>query len=146
MGLSTVYAAEAVEQPITITSRTLIADNKKNVAIFEGSVVATNEDITIHSDRMEVSYNNSLGKIVKIYAYGNVKAFKNERAIFAEEAIYSGQDEKIVFTGEPKAVDGENVITGTEIIYFLKENRTIVKGSRVVLKKENRIKDAFPGD
>jgi lipopolysaccharide export system protein LptA len=132
------------EQPIIITSQTLIADNNLNTVTFEGTVVAKNEDITIYSDKMEVFYNNSLGEITKIYASGNVRALKDARTIFSEEAMYLGEEDKIIFTGEPKAVDGENVITGTEIIYFIKKNRTIVKASRVVLKREHDIKNAFP--
>ncbi len=123
-------------KPIVITSQRLIADNKSNTVIFEGSVVAKSEDIIIYSDKMEVSYNNSQGEITKIHAYGNVRVHKKERAIFSKEAIYLGLEDKIIFTGEPKAVDGENVITGTQIIYFLKDDRAIVKNTNVILKKK----------
>jgi len=135
--------AAETKPAIVITSQTLTADSKNNIVIFEGRVVAKKEDITIHSDKMKVYYNNSLGEIKKIYAYGDVKAFKDERAIFSEEATYLGEDERIVFRGKPKAVDGKNIITGTEIIYFIRENRTIVKDSRVVLKKEQGIGNAL---
>lgn len=131
-----VTAIAAEEKPITITSKTLIADNKNNVAIFEGSVVAKSEDIVVHSDKMVVSYANPEGKITRIDAYGNVRAYKKERVIFSKEATYFGQEEKIVFTGDPKAIEGENVIAGTQIIYFLKDDRAVVEGSRVVLKKK----------
>ena len=133
--MSTVSAATAKKQPIVITAQTLTADNKNNTVVFEGSVVAKNEDIIIYSDKMVVSYDDSQGKITEIHAYGNVKVHKKERAIFSKEATYSEREEKIVFTGDPKAVDGENVVTGTQIIYFFKDDRTIVKGSKVILKK-----------
>lgn len=131
-------ATAATEKPIVITSQTLIADNKNNTAIFEGSVVAKSEDIIIYSDKMEVFYNESQKEIIKIHVYGNVKVHRKERAIFSDEAIYMGREEKIIFKGEPKAVDGENVVTGTQIIYFLKDDRTIVEGGRVILKQKNR--------
>ena len=143
MGIFVANATPIEEKPIVITSQTLIADNKKNIVIFEGKVTAKNEDITIYSDKMEVSYNNSLGKITKIRASGNVKVVKNERTIFSEEATYIGEEEKIVFSGKPKAVDGGNVITGTEITYFFKKNQTIVKDGRVVLKKGQGMNNAF---
>jgi lipopolysaccharide export system protein LptA len=129
-------AIAATNSPIVITSQQLIADNKNNTAIFEGMVVARTEDILIYSDRMEVSYDNSLGKISEIRASGDVRVQKDNRSIFSEEAVYIGKDEKIIFNGEPRAVDGENVITGTQIIFYLKDDRTIVKGSRVVLKNK----------
>ncbi len=130
--------AAAKEKPIVITSETLIVDNKNNTAIFKGSVVAKSEDIIIYSDKMEVFYNESQEEITKIHVYGNVKVRRKERSIFSNEAIYLGREEKIIFKGEPKAVDGENVVTGTQIIYFLKDDRTIVEGGRIILKQKSR--------
>lgn len=133
---SDIHAAAAKGDPIVITSQTLTADNKNNTAVFEGYVVAKAGDIFIYSDRMEVAYDNAEGMIREIRALGGVKVQRKKRAIFSEEAIYFGREEKIVFNGEPKAVDGENVITGTQIIYFFRDDRTVVKGSRVILKNE----------
>ncbi|TNF56004.1 lipopolysaccharide transport periplasmic protein LptA [bacterium] len=130
-----VASAQAVKgDSIVITSQKLTADNKQKTAVFEGLVVAKTKDIFIYSDRMEVVYDNTEGRIKKIRAVGNVRVHNKNRAIFSEEALYFGEEGKIVFNGEPKAVEGENVITGTQIIYFLKDDRTVVKGSRVVLK------------
>lgn len=131
-------AITAEEPPIIITAKTLIADNKNNVVIFEGTVVAKSKDMTIYSDRMEVFYANSMGEITKIFAQGNVKTIKDNHVIFSKEATYSKQEEKIIFTGEPRVVDGENVVTGTEVIYYLKEDRSVVKSSRVVIKKRGQ--------
>jgi lipopolysaccharide export system protein LptA len=133
---SNIHASADKGDPIIITSQTLTADNKNNTAVFEGYVVAKTGDIFIYSDRMEVAYDNAKGMIREIRALGGVKVQRKKRAIFSEEAIYFGREEKIVFNGEPKAVDGENVITGTQIIYFFRDDRTVVKGSRVILKNE----------
>lgn len=130
--------ATGEKKPIVITSKTLMADNKTNIAVFEGSVVAKTEDIIIYSDKMTVFYNNSQGKVTKIYASGNVRVHKKERAIFSEEATYLDEEEKIIFTGEPKAVEGENVITGVQITYFLKDDRSVVEGSKVILKNKKQ--------
>jgi lipopolysaccharide export system protein LptA len=132
--LSVVPAHAVKGDSIVITSQKLTADNKRNIAVFEGLVVAKTKDIFIYSDRMEVVYDNTKGRIKKIRAVGDVRVHNKNRAIFSEEAVYFGEEGKIIFNGEPKAVEGENVITGTQIIYFLKDDRTVVKGSRVVLK------------
>ncbi len=134
--LPAVTAAAVKGSSIVITSQTFTADNKNNTAIFEGMVTAKTDDIFIYSDKMEVSYDNSQGKITEIRASGNVRVHKKERAIFSQEATYKGEDETIIFKGEPRAVDGENVITGTRIIYFLRDDRTVVEGSRVILKTQ----------
>jgi lipopolysaccharide export system protein LptA len=138
------FAAGLVEktekQPVVITSETLIAHNKTNTAVFEGSVVAKTDGITMSSDKMTVFYDNSESKIKKIHASGNVKVHNKERAIFANDAIYLDKEEKIIFTGNPKAVEGENVITGTQITFFLKEDRAEVEGSRVILQNTQGLK------
>jgi lipopolysaccharide export system protein LptA len=131
-------ASAAKEDPIIITSETLTADNKSNTAVFEGFVIARTQDILIYSDKMEVAYDNSRGRISQIRAYGDVRVQKDDSAIFSEEALYIGEEDKIIFIGEPRAVDGENVITGTQIIYYLEDDRTVVKGSRVVLKNKRK--------
>lgn len=126
------------DNPIVITSDTLTADNKNNTAIFEGSVVATSQDIKIFSDKMTVFYSDGNSKISKIHAVGNIKVQKEGMAIFSEEAeyIYTDDEEKIVFTGNPKVIENDNSITGTRIIYFLKDDRAVIEGSKVLIQNK----------
>jgi len=70
------------KQPIVITSQSLTADNKENIAIFEGSVVAKSEDLTIYSDKMTVYSDPDGSSIKKLHATGNVKVLKNETTLF----------------------------------------------------------------
>lgn len=131
---------KGVKKPVVITSETLTADNKNNTAVFEGSVVAKTDDITIYSDTMTVFYDNSESKLNKIEAAGNVKVHKKDRAIFSDHATYLDNEKKIVFTGNPRAVEGENVITGTQIIFFLQDDRALVEGSKVILQNRQELK------
>lgn len=129
------------KEPVVITSQTLTADNKNNTAVFEGSVLAKSGDIEMYSDKMTVFYSESEKKIQKIHAVGHVKVHKQERALFSDEATYlnDNADEKIIFTGNPKAVEGENVITGKKIIFYIKDDRAVVQGSRVILQNNKRL-------
>ena len=134
---SSVTAAEKAEKtPIVITSQTLTAESNNKTAVFEGSVVATKEDLTIYSDKMTVFYDNSESKIRKIYAVGNVKVHKKERVIFSDEATYMEDEKKIIFTGNPRAVEGENVVSGTQITFYMEDERAYVEGSRVILQDQ----------
>jgi len=134
------------ERKVVITSETFTADNKTNTAVFEGAVVATLEDITIHSERMIIYYDSSKGNIKRIHATGGVKVHRDDSVIFSKDAIYLGKEEEIIFTGEPRLVDGENVVTGTRIIYLLNDDRAIVEGSRVVLKLKDEKDNALLRD
>ena len=138
--VSKVSVTEGAEKKtITITSETLTADNRNSTAVFEGSVIAKTDDITIYSDKMIVFYNDAENNVKMINATGNVKVHSKERVIFSKEASYIKNEEKIIFTGSPKAIEGDNVITGTQIIYFLKDDRAVVEGSRVILQNKQEI-------
>jgi lipopolysaccharide export system protein LptA len=121
--------------PTTITASTLTADNKARTALFEGSVVAKNDAITIQSDRMLVHYAEE-GKVTRIEATGHVKVIKGERIITSDAATYFADEEKVVFTGQPMAMEGGNVVSGTKMIYLVREDRSIVENSKVFI--ENR--------
>ncbi len=133
----TAYAsAESEKSPIVITSDSLIADNKKNTAVFEGSVVATTETIKIIADRMTVFYTEGESRIVKIHAEGNILVQKDDTLISSEEAVYIDAEEKIVFSGNPKVTEDDNSIAGTRIIYYIKDERAVVEGSKVLIKNK----------
>lgn len=120
-------------KPVVITSGKLFADNIKHTALFEGNVIAKTEDMTIYSDRMMVYYTEDGGKMDRIEAYGNVKVVKGEQTIVSREAIYYEEEEKVVFTGDPQAWEGDNKVTGTVMTYFMKDERSIVENSKVVI-------------
>lgn len=144
MTCSSAYTASSNTTPekktIVITSKTLTADNRNNTAVFEGSVVVKTGDITMHSDKMSVFYDNSENSIDTIHATGNVKVHKNERALFSDKAVYFDADEKIVFTGNPKAIEGNNIISGTKIIFYFKDDRAVVENSKIVLQNKEDLK------
>lgn len=122
--------------PIIITSSTLTADNKARTALFEGSVIAKSENMTLYSDRMLVSYSET-GKITKIEATGHIKLVKGDRVITSDAALYIAEEDKVIFTGQPRAMEGRSVLTGTKMIYFLKDDRSIVENSKVIIEKEH---------
>ncbi len=127
---------------ITITSKTLTADNKAKIAFFEGDVKAVKGETTLYADKMTVYYQDErpAGSIEKIECEGNIKLIMSDRVITSSSAQYfSGDDEKVVFTGEPRATDGNSIITGTKMTYFLKSGSYVVEKSKVLLKDiENR--------
>ncbi len=122
--------------PIVITSTTLTADNKARTAFFEGSVIARSENMTLYSDKMLVYYTDT-GKITKIEADGHIRLVKGERVITSGSAIYLAEEEKVIFTIEPRAMEGNSIVTGTKITYMLKDDRSIVENSKVIIKKGN---------
>jgi lipopolysaccharide export system protein LptA len=130
-----VFSAEQtkkIQRPVTITSRTLTADNKARTALFEHSVTARTQDMTIYAEKMLVFYDAS-GNITRLDAGGGVKLVQGERVITAREAVYYADGEKVVFTGEPRALEGANIVTGTIMTYLMNEDRFLVENSKVFL-------------
>ena len=134
-----IFAEEKTEQikgPIVITSQTLLSDNKARTALFEGSVVAKTENMTLYSDKMLVYYAEETGNVTKIDAEGSVKLVKKDLVVTSKAANYFADEEKIIFTGEPKAVQKGDIITGTKMTYLMKEDRSFVENSRVLLENK----------
>ena len=125
------------KEPTIITSEILTADNKAKTALFERSVVAKKGDMTLFADKMLVYYSEDKDgstSIKRIDAEGNVKLIKSDRVVVSKVATYFAEpEERIIFTGEPKATEGENVVTGTKMTYYLKDDRSIVENSKVML-------------
>ncbi|MFZ3122839.1 MAG: LptA/OstA family protein [Thermodesulfovibrionales bacterium] len=134
-----IFAEEKTEQikgPIVITSQTLLSDNKARTALFEGSVVAKTENMTLYSDKMLVYYAEGSGNVTKIEAEGRVKLVKKDLVVTSKVANYFADEEKIIFTGEPKAVQKGDIITGTKMTYWMNEDRSFVENSRVLLENK----------
>jgi lipopolysaccharide export system protein LptA len=121
--------------PTVITASRLLADSNANTALFEGSVVAKNNEMTLYSDRMKVYYTKD-NSIERIDAGGNVKLVKDNRVVTSEEATYFASEQKIIFVGNPRAIEGQNVVIGSKMTYLIEEDRSIVEESKVFLKQK----------
>ncbi|NCO82930.1 MAG: hypothetical protein COZ31_04580 [Nitrospirae bacterium CG_4_10_14_3_um_filter_44_29] len=128
--------AGEVKGPIILTSKTLLSDNNARTALFEGSVVAKTENMTLYSDKMLVYYAEGTGNVTKIVAEGSVKLVKKDLVVTSKVAHYFADEEKIIFTGEPKAVQKGDIVTGTKMTYWMKEDRSFVENSRVLLENK----------
>lgn len=122
-------AGAVEERPITIKSNELQADQKSRTATFLGRVVAKQDDITIHSDKLVVRYAEGGGEVEKVEAFGNVSIVQENRIGTAQHGVYFSKEGKITLTGNPKVVQGKNTVTGKEITYFLNDESSLVTGS-----------------
>ncbi len=90
LGLVTVafaYTGDFEADEIVVTSTSLTVESQSNTALFEGSVVASVDNLTIYSDSMNVIYSNSDNKVVEVHAIGNVRVHNEAKAIFSKTLI-----------------------------------------------------------
>ncbi|HHN64758.1 MAG TPA: lipopolysaccharide transport periplasmic protein LptA [Nitrospirae bacterium] len=119
--------------PIEITSERLQADSNKNIAIFEGNVVAKQGQTRLYARWMKVKYDKD-GQVEEIHAKGEVRLVKLDRVVTSDEAVYFSNEGKIVFTGSPVAEDKKSTVRGSKMVYYIKDGRSIVENSTVLIK------------
>jgi lipopolysaccharide export system protein LptA len=115
-------------EPLKIKSDTLQADNEKKTATFEGKVVARQGDLTLHADRLVISYSGTERDLARVEAFGNVRILQGSRQATSAHAIYDPKAATILLDGSPKVVQGEDVISGKQITYFVNEQKSVVTG------------------
>jgi lipopolysaccharide export system protein LptA len=121
--------------PINIESDLMEAMDKSGIVVFTGHVKASRDDLTIHSDKLEVFYEKrkkggeTKKTVKKIVVTGQVRIIQGERVGTGEQAIYDKPAEKITITGAAQVLEGLNRVSGERIIFFINEDRSIVEGS-----------------
>jgi lipopolysaccharide export system protein LptA len=114
--------------PIHVTSDRLEADDEAQIVIFSGNAVATQDDVTIHADRLTIKYTGEKREITQVIADGQVRIVQQEKLATGEKAVYYNQEERVVMTGSPKVTEGDNSVEGQEITLYLNEKRSVVSG------------------
>lgn len=152
--VSPAWAAKTMEpsssdQPIHVVSDSLEVDNKTQVAVFIGAVKATQGDVTIVSDKLEVYYDKDAkeqpkkekgeegspgimdggGKVRKVIALGHVKITQKDRVAVGRKATYWAGGRKILLEGKSTVWRGQNQVSGEKITVFLDQDRALVHGA-----------------
>ena len=128
------------EDRIVIKSDTLEVDQQKRLIVFEGKVRAQRRDMTVDCQKMLVYYLDRSAstesdvesrQIDKIIALGNVTVNRSDGSVaHAGKAVFFQAEEKIVLTEDPSVQQGRDIVEGEKIIILLKEERSIVEGSK----------------
>jgi lipopolysaccharide export system protein LptA len=123
-------------EPIVITSNRMEAEKLGDKVTFSGKVELKKEGMTVTSDEMTVFYDPGSKNIREIIARGNVVVRKEGRVALANLATYSLREEKIVLTGDARIIENENQVGGEKIILFMRDDRSIVEGGKVLLYQD----------
>src|SRR4030067_552097 len=78
--------------------------------------------------------------ISTIKAIGNVKIVSGEKTATADEAVYYKDEEKVVLNGETQTWEKDDMVTGTKMTIYIKEDRSIVEGSKVIVNPQKKDK------
>jgi len=147
---------------IIITSQSMVFKNHDNTAVFSDDVVLTKGDFVMQANQMIVYFDaegapassrasGSPGEapqapasdlptfgnraVSLIDATGNVTMRQGQKTTKSKKAVYHQREEKVVLTGDPEAWEAGYRVTGSKMTMFLKEDRSVVEGSRVVINE-----------
>lgn len=123
-------------QPIRLKSDTLEWDYNGNVVTFKGNVIATQEDVTLYSDRLVMYYEGSTNEVNRIVAEGAVRIVQLDRRATAERAVFYNPEKKIVLTGRPVVTQGNNRVIGEVITILMDRNWVEVEKADVTISPE----------
>jgi len=103
---------EQEKQQVVITcDGPMELDQVNNIATFKENVVAVRGNEILKADLVEVYFDPETKKIATIVCTDNVSVQRDENISYAEKAIYSAADQKVIFVGRPKLImttDEEN--------------------------------------
>ncbi len=140
---------------MAISSGRMTVKNLDHRVVFDDNVTMTKGDMDLSADRVEIYLSEtadaSAGKqafatggpnalseehIERIEANGRVKVVQGNKTATADHAVYHRAQETIVLTGRPETWEEGVRIQGSKITILLKEQRSIVEESRVVIYPE----------
>jgi lipopolysaccharide export system protein LptA len=125
--------------PIVIDADRMDASKKDGLVIFNGNVVAKQENSVQTADRMEVYLDDKGERVLRIVSTGNVKIVTEDcRTGTAKRAEYYDDDQRLLLIGDAKVWQDDNVITGEEIEMFLADDRSTVRSG-----PQGRVKSVF---
>ncbi|MBI3608405.1 MAG: hypothetical protein HY207_10595 [Nitrospirae bacterium] len=145
------------EGPMAITSHSMTMKNLDHRVIFDREVVVKKGDMDLRADQVEVILaappnggvpaspflsagdgTNQLaeGNVERIEATGHVKVMQGGKTATADHATYHRVEETVVLTGQPETWEDGYRIQGSRITILLKEQRSVVEESHVVIYPE----------
>ncbi len=145
-GAGAAQPGKATRETVVITASRMKADKLGDKVTFTGNVSLKKESMTLSSDSMIVYYDAGSKDIREIEAHGNVMVRKEGRVALANNASYFSRDEKIVLTGDARIIENENQLGGEKITLFIRDDRSIVEGGKVLLYQELREKPPEGGE
>ncbi len=120
------------DKPINITADRMDAFQRENRVIFEGNVVAQQEETYLYARRIvaDMAPQDQGGGIRKVVAQDNVRITQNDRVATCDRAEFDHLRRTIELHGNPKIWQGKDWIDGEKVLVQLDQEKMTVVGSQ----------------
>lgn len=118
------------DQPITINSDRLEADDATRRVRFVGQVSVRQGEFTLYAQEVVVVYAEGRREIDQVQANGEVRILQGSRLATGNQAVLYNREGRIVLKGTAKVHQGQDFIQGDEITVYLNEDRSVVSGQQ----------------
>jgi lipopolysaccharide export system protein LptA len=130
------------DKPINISSDKMEVSQKQGTIVFEGHVVAQQENLTMTGKKLVVyavkeksktakgsgEQSGMIERLDRIELSGEVRISQGEKLATCEKAVYYRQEQKIILSGNPQVSQGKDVLNGRLITLYLLEERSVIEG------------------
>jgi lipopolysaccharide transport protein LptA len=123
------------DRPISIRSAELEAIKSAGARrlLFTGSVVVTQDDTTIRSNRLEAFYPPEKNQPDRLVASGGVRMTQGTREARCDEATYERKDDMLICRGHAELREGDDCVVGEWIEFDTAAETVNVKGGAKVV-------------
>lgn len=116
-------------EPIEVVSDQLDVDQQSGTAVFSGDVTATQGELVLTGERVEVLYTTGEDRRIRtLNVTGGVTLVTSEEAAEAEEATYEVIDGTILMVGDVLVTQGDSAIAGERLTIDLDTGTGRVEG------------------
>lgn len=140
--VDTSTAAQESKTPrnVDIEADTMEILDEQKKAIFKGNVNAKRGDVTLTTDLLTVTYeetpdpknnNEKRTEVTLLDAVGNVVIVTNKQTVTGKTAQMDVKANKLWVKGGAKVVQGKTVMNGEQLFVDLKTNKSEMTGGRV---------------
>lgn len=134
--VSVAYSDAASSNQTVITSRQLLFDYRRSIAMFEGDVVVLDPQMRILSERLIVVFGAS-NDVQVVTALDKVRIYSGDRQGTCERAVYRVPAAEILLTGSPVLRRERDVLKGDRITFWTDREVVVCEPGELVLSPES---------
>ncbi len=132
--------------PISIKSDELeaIQKGKERFFLFTGHVFVQQDNVTLHSDRLEAYYPEGSSQPERLVATGHVIIEQEGKTAICDQATYLNTAQRVFCRGSAELRQGQDSARGKEIELQLDTERMFIRGDALVVLKPKEKEKAPP--